>query len=154
MKEYQWKAGARIKADPETVGRLFDRLDETVGLNAENVLDSARDENSPIHNEFEWNDTDAAEMYRLSQARHLINCLTVKIIERDDAAPVRAYFKISDDNYEQTKNIIKVEEKRRSLLEQALSELRTFQRKYSILKELAEVFAEIDKANRKNEESA
>ena len=74
--------------------------------------------------------------------------------ERDDAAPVRAYFKLTDDNYEQTKNIIKVEEKRRSLLEQALSELRTFQRKYSMLKELAEVFAEIDKANRKNEESA
>ena len=144
MNVYGWKIGSRIAVNAQQAGELFEQL-ETV--TPESVLEAAKSEDSPIHSAFEWNDTRAAEQYRISQARHLINCLTVTVVE-SEKEPIRAYFKVSDDGYEQTKEIMKIETKRLSLLEQALSELRCFQRKYAMLKELTGVFAEIEKTTK------
>lgn len=44
-------------------------------LTPANVVDAARDENHPLHHRFEWDDTVAAEKYRLVQARQLIRVL-------------------------------------------------------------------------------
>ena len=142
MNVYGWKSGSRIKVNAQQAGELFEQL-ETV--TPETVLEAAKSEDSPIHSAFEWDDTAAAEKYRLSQAGHLIRCLTVTVTEEENIEPQRAYFKIADEGYEQTKAIMHIEEKRISLLQQALSELKAFQRKYSMLTELAKVFAEIEK---------
>ena len=42
------------------------------------VVESARDEGSPLHDKFEWDDGVAAEAWRLEQARRLIR--TVKVV--------------------------------------------------------------------------
>jgi hypothetical protein len=41
-------------------------------ITAEQVVAAARDENSPLHDYFDWDDTTAAEKYRLMQGRTLI----------------------------------------------------------------------------------
>lgn len=50
----------------------------TEPLRAQNVVDAARPVTSPIHALFEWDDGKAAENYRLSQARRLIQIVMVR----------------------------------------------------------------------------
>lgn len=41
-------------------------------LRLDSIVDSARDPNSPLHSFFEWQDGEAARLYRLEQARNLV----------------------------------------------------------------------------------
>lgn len=52
------------------------------------VLDTARDPNHPLHNRFEWDDSVAAERYRLEQAHKLIVKVKIRIISDDPAADI------------------------------------------------------------------
>lgn len=45
------------------------------------VVEAARDPESPLHDYFEWDDTAAAERYRLVQARHLLARIRVVVTE-------------------------------------------------------------------------
>lgn len=138
---YQWKSGSRIKANPEEAGKQFEELAETVGLTAETVLDANRPEDAPLHEEFEWRDDIAAEEWRKQQARHLINCICFSVEKQDGNEQVRAFFTTTETNgYESLEAIVIVENKYKSLLSKALSELSAFERKYSTLKELKPVF--------------
>lgn len=55
--------------------------DEHGKLTPKIVLDEARDEEHPLHARFDWDDTTAAEKWRLSQAHELIQ--SVKVSYRD-----------------------------------------------------------------------
>lgn len=89
---FQWKQGARIKADAQQAGVLCSRLEAEGRLTAKTLLDECRDENSPLHDEFEWNDGIAAEKYRENQARHIISCL---VTVHESAAPTRSFSTLS-----------------------------------------------------------
>lgn len=52
------------------------------------IVDRARHEENPLHPFFEWNDGEAAEQYRLSQARTLIRAI---VIQRTDEVAEREY---------------------------------------------------------------
>ena len=58
-------------------------------LLAKDVLDDARDARSPLHDYFQWDDTAAAEAYRLSQATALIRRVKVTILDDSNPEPVR-----------------------------------------------------------------
>ena len=57
---YKFKSASMIKADAQKTGELFEKLQNTVGLTARNVVDVSRAEDSLLHNEFEWRDDIAA----------------------------------------------------------------------------------------------
>lgn len=157
---YQWKPGTRLSADPQAVGERLEVLQALHGdaLTAEQVVDDARDESSPLHSCFEWDDTVAAEEYRKEQARYLLRALVV-VSEPDESDAShedryetairahRAYVVVreeGDDRYVPTVRAMSDEELRKQVLAQALAELRAVQRKYAELHELARVFAAID----------
>ena len=144
---YQWKNGSHIKSDAEKAGKMCEELEKTVGLTAETLLEANKDENAPLHNEFEWDDTKAAHQYRLTQSRHIINCLCYKADGKETKEPVRAFFNVvaKTSNYESTTKIISSKDKYQMLLEQAYKELQAFTSKYQSLKELNGVFKEIKK---------
>ncbi len=50
-------------------------------LRPQAVVDAAKDEDSPLHNAFCWDDAEAARLYRLDQARRLIRSFKVVIEE-------------------------------------------------------------------------
>ena len=145
---YQWKNGSFIKSDANLAGRMCEQLEATGDLSAKALLDANRPEDAPLHNEFEWDDSVAAEQYRLSQARHIINCL---VVSEEKQEPTRAFFNIqrSEGQYHSLDLIMRNEDTREALLETALRELSAFQHKYSQLKELANVFASIDEIRSK-----
>ncbi len=60
-------------AKNEIIGSELERIREKHGRLAPSiVLAEAQPEDSPLHNEFEWDDSVAAHEYRLQQARKLI----------------------------------------------------------------------------------
>ena len=141
---YQWKSNARIKVNADVAGQMCEQIEKEKGLTAQTLLDANRAEGTPLHDEFEWNDSIAAEEYRLQQARHIINCLCIKT-ESKKEQPVRAFFKISDaESYENINVIVSSEDKYGRLLDTAMRELIAFETKYSSLTELSPVFKAID----------
>jgi hypothetical protein len=48
-------------------------------ITAEQLVEAARDESSPLHDYFEWDDTAAAHQWRVTQARTLIGSATLNI---------------------------------------------------------------------------
>lgn len=141
---YKWKIG--IKADPNKAAEQFQELENTVGLTPENLLEANRDESAVLHNEFEWDDTIAAEKFRIHQAAQLIRMLCV-VPEKaqKDCVPIRAYFPtVESSGYEHISIIVKSEDKYAQLLAKAQSELRAFRNKYAMLSELKSLFDFID----------
>lgn len=77
----------------DVAGRLANIYRAKGKLSEGDVLADARKKSSPLHSFFEWDDTAAAERYRLEQAASLIRRVKVTVIPAEDADPVqvRAY---------------------------------------------------------------
>lgn len=141
---YEWKAGSRVKADAQIAGEMCQMLESEGRLSAKNLLDLNRPEDAPLHGEFEWNDTIAAESWREHQARHIINSL---VICQENSEPVRSFFKIENagNTYESIRTILHSQYSTELLFASALKELQAVQRKYSAIQQLAKVWDAIEK---------
>lgn len=139
---YEWKPKSMIKANANVAGMMCEKLEKTVGLTPETLLEANRDKNAPLHNEFEWDDSIAAEKYRVNQAGHIIRslCITLGEEENKNAEPIRAFFKLETaESYESTAIIVKSISKYDELLAQSRKELEAYLKKYSQIAELEPV---------------
>lgn len=144
---YEWKTGTRHKVKPEIAGAVFEELENKDGLTARTLVDASRPKDAPLHGEFEWDDAVAAERHREYQARILISHLMIRMVEVEEAPPVRAYVSLKDDtaNFENITTVLVDTEKTEALLDIAMKELAAFKKKYSHLEKFAELFAEIER---------
>ena len=147
---YKWKFNMGCPA--ETAGKELERIEAKHGqVTPELVLDESREESAPLHKCFEWNDTIAAERYRLSQAGSIIRNLIVVVEGYENKEPVRAYVNIQTEAPTKTgafiniKSALSSEDTKEIVLQNAKNELKEFQKKYSNLKELVDIFAAIEK---------
>lgn len=113
-------------------------------LTPEDVLEDAKNDNSPLHSFFEWDDGDAAHQHRLQQARGLIRSV-VAIYTRTDEPAVkhRAYVHIAEHgtpHYREASHAMSQKKTRDQVLNRALAELIAWQRKYKDLQEFADLF--------------
>jgi len=134
------------------------RVKELKALQAKNagvlypadVVDFARNPKTALHSAFQWDDTKAAEAFRLHQARQLIS-VTVDVEASDRAdLSVSAFIALRDDRkgeggYRSVSVLLETARGREAILDTAMWELDAFQRKYAELKELCDVFAAIRK---------
>lgn len=137
--------------NPEIVSELQRIQDENGGLlRPVDVVEAARPESSPLHGQFEWDDSEAGEQYRIWQARQLIR-VTVELIESDDDGRfTRAFVSLTTDRnsaggYRAMTSVMRNTTRREQLLQDAMNEMERFQKRYAILKELAGVFAAMRK---------
>lgn len=134
---YEWKGASRIKADAQKAGELFEQLEAENDLTAARVVEESRAEDAVLHDEFEWNDSEAANKYREGQARHLINAITIATVKAegcDKPIPVRAFFNVSaDSTYTSVVSIANSADKTANLVAQAKRELITFSNKYNAI---------------------
>lgn len=140
-----WRSGPCVfKADAQKVA---DEI-SSIGLSVkpEEIVDKARDENTELHKCFEWDDTKAAERYRVYQARQIVCHLIVKEVnDEPQKQEVRFFYKTdSQEGYKPTSYIMRNKDEYHKLLDRALTELKAFQRKYSTLKELDGLFDAIN----------
>lgn len=130
-------------------------------LRAEDVVTAATPPESPLHSYFEWDDSTAAQEYRLVQARRLIR-EAVEYIDIDGSTqliPIYCSLKIDREEdgggYRNLRDVLAVPAYRDQLLETALDDLRHFQSRYEQFKLLASfkplrgVFRAVDKATNK-----
>lgn len=80
--------GRFSKDQAKEISDFFEKNFPGGALTAHDVLELARPKTSPLHEYFEWDDSVAAERYRLRQAQKLITCL---VVEFDGGEPVRKY---------------------------------------------------------------
>ena len=147
IQNVKWKDGiSRFYKgiDPVEVYSELRSLGET--YTAEDVVTMAKDENSELHKCFEWDDTVAAEKYRLTQARTLIANLVVTV-EREEKEPTE--FRLYQSNgrtkgFSQNTVIARDVDRYSELLERAMAELDAFRKRYANIVELENVIAEIE----------
>ena len=75
----------------ERVAKRLSELEREGRLLPADVVDDARDADSPLHSHFEWDDSIAAEHYRLDQARNLIRSIKIHVTVREMPVSVVAY---------------------------------------------------------------
>lgn len=136
-----WRSGPCVfKADAQKVA---DEI-SSIGLSVkpEEIVEKAKDESTELHKCFEWDNTKAAEKYRVYQARQIVCHLIVKEVnDEPQKQEVRFFYKTdSQEGYKPTSYIMRNEDEYQKLLDRALSELKAFQKKYSTLKELDGLF--------------
>lgn len=140
-----WKSGSRYSADAQKVADEITAIGEYA--TPQQILDKAKDAETELHKCFEWDNTKAAEKWRLHQARNIVcNLVFREETERSEPAPeIRLFFKVDEnEGYKSTVMIMQDKDEYQKLLSKALSELRAFQTKYKTLTELDGVFDAIE----------
>jgi len=133
-------------------------------LNPADVVEYAKNSNTLLHNRFTWDNTEAARLYRIEQARHIIRLELVIAeapkkfggnitfsINHDNPSgmPVRAFVSLpkdrhSEGGYRSIDKVMENDEMKASLLEEAKKDMIRFKQKYAILSKLARVFRAMD----------
>ena len=141
---YQWKSGARISVDAQIAGEMCAKLEKEGRLTAKNLLDENRNKDAPLHGAFNWNDSEAAELYREEQARYIIRCIVVKKENVDEPIRQFVHVDVNESKYHSVDVLLSKNDTRDAVLKMALAELLAFEKKYQGLKELSKVFSAID----------
>ena len=138
-----WKPGFESlhKADPQKVADEIARI--CPEPKPEQIVERARDSTTELHKCFDWNDTTAAEKWRIHQARQIVCHLVFKRPESErEKPPIRIFYKNKgDEGYKPTTFIMQNKSEYDALLEQAYAELHRFKEKYHTLSELEEIMA-------------
>lgn len=139
--------------NPEIINELQRLALEHGGIvQPEAVVDAARDEQNPLHSQFEWDDSIAAHQHRLWQARQLL----ARIVVTMDQKPAQQMFvSVTTDRreggYRLLTDVMSSDELRAQLLLDAKGEMLRFKAKYHQLNELAKVFAAMDEVSTERE---
>ena len=113
-------------------------------IQPEAVVEYAKNPNTELHSQFDWDDSEAARKYRIWQARQLLRIVIT--VEPRSNQEINAYVSLQSDRYNgggyrSTISVLSKKDTREMLLQDALKDLEAFERKYSQLSELAEIFA-------------
>lgn len=140
MEKVMWRVDGLFKADAQ---KCYEEMGD-YNISPEEVLEKAKDENSELHKCFEWDDTVAANKYRLQQARQIIQFI-VKVPQKENEQPTRVFQISSKKNiYQPTVFFQRNNDEYQILLERAKAELTKFKKRYQMLSELEQVMEAID----------
>lgn len=143
MSKVQWKIPGIFKADADSVDREIKSIGDKTS--PKQLLDYARENpDSELHKCFEWNDSIAAEKYRVLQAQKILQFI-VRVPDKPDTLQIREYQITSERNvYQPTRLFLSNEDEYENLLKRALRELQAFKAKYAKLSELETIIEAID----------
>lgn len=126
-------------------GHLLAVRDEFGELTPANVVESARADDSPLHDRFEWDDSVAGERYRQSQASQLIRTVRVDFVSASGPGFVRGFVSVQSEGDEGGRVYRPVEEvvahpvARELVLREFEREWRVFKARYEHLAEFADL---------------
>jgi len=130
-----WRVKGLFKADAQKVAdEIGDRK-----VSAQELVDMARDENTELHKCFEWDDSIAAEKWRVQQARIVLSGLVFRTENKEDV-PVRIYSLTTERTvYQPTTHFLKQPDEYQALLQRAKARMTAFIREFETLSELENV---------------
>jgi hypothetical protein len=101
---YKFKKGSRFYGDANAVYNALESIrEENEGkLEPPQIVETAKNKKSPLHSQFEWNNSIAGEKWRLYQARLLVRAI---IYEDDSNKPNKVFINIVTDGEQYYQNI-------------------------------------------------
>ena len=121
-------------------------------LRPQAVIEAARDEASPLHGAFCWDDTEAARRYRIIQAQYLIR--SFRIVKEQDGKKfdVPVFVGVSTDRvglsennpYRLADDVCRDKDLLACAERDVLCQLRSLRERHSHLKRLGEIWTAID----------
>lgn len=131
------------KANPQVIGEALDKIRVAAGgeLEPKAVVDAAREKSHPLHAHFEWDDSLAAEAYRLDQARNVIRVVRV-VDAATEEGTARAFVSVNGKNGVSYRSVDDVKHSRdlqQAVLAQAERDLEAFERRYRELKDICSI---------------
>ena len=147
MSEQQYKFRNRWRTTgltAQAVGEFLETLRKTHGgdLSPADVVEAARDKKSPVHSYFEWDDSIAAEKWRIEQARQLI--IAVEVTWKEPEGPREVEVKVhsgpafvnverNGTGYQSFREMIRTPEGRAKVMQRALEDLLAIQERYDVI---------------------
>jgi hypothetical protein len=123
-------------------------------ITARELVDAARDPESPLHSQFEWDDSKAGEQYRIWQARRILATIQVFDVRTESARP--AFISLASDRlkpeggYRWMQDVLSSKEGRQEAIETALADLKALKFRYEHIRELASVWTEVARIEKKH----
>lgn len=149
-KNYAWKIPSFAKnIDIDLAIQEMERIESLYGsLTPQNILDASRPKNSLFHTLFQWDDTLAAENYRLQQARTILNNIEVTVVSDGQPKQISVYEVIKDTSAAPVYKSINTMSATDVVFikQRTLKELNILKDKLSIYKEFSSVMSGLNQA--------
>lgn len=151
MWEPEWKRFAK-GTDPQKVADEIFSISETP--TTDQVVEMAKDPGTESHALFDWDDAVAGPKWRKEQAKLIMRNLKVEFVHEevseDEAkafTPVRLFYgnPVESNGFAAITTIMGNKDMYDQLLERAKMEIKSFRKKYAMLKELEALFDVIDR---------
>lgn len=139
-----------MKRDHEAIRAELERLKSGGVIKPVDVVEAARDVESPLHDCFTWDDGEAAHQFRLLEARNMLRVYVVT--EANAPTNVRAFVSLTSDRakegggYRAIADVLSDDAMRNQLLRDAFVQFRNMQKRYQHLKQLSKVWDAVDEA--------
>ena len=108
--------------DAQKIGEELESIKQKENLTPISVLKRAKDKKSILNQYFDWEDTIAAEKWRIQQARNIVNHVIEITVIRGEEIEQRAYFNVIASNdesiYTSLAEVIKTPSYRKQLLDE------------------------------------
>lgn len=156
VKDFKPKAGAHLTVEQAVeYGKRIDWLasKQSGSITPEEVLEDAKNKTSPLHGYFEWDDSLAAEKWRVTQANYLLRSIEI-VVTRSDGTEmqVRQYYSIIEETEQgQTQSyymlgvVLNDAEKRAAVIADAFREVENWRLRYEQYSEFNEICGVIKK---------
>lgn len=98
-KQYKAREGAKFNDEQAQVyGKRLNHLTKKKGgkLQPIDIIKDAINKSSPLHDYFEWDDSEASKKYRIQQARELISHIVEFVVVEGVVTKQRSWFSVSD----------------------------------------------------------
>lgn len=162
QKIYKSREGSPISDEQaKRYGTRIDKLMEENGgkIRPKNLIDDARDESSPLHEYFDWDDSQAGEKWRTWQARALLGYIKVVVKYDHTQKESRAYFNVNVDTgeedfneearaYVSIENVMSEPNYKKQLLAEAVREIEHWEMRYKECNELDKIFYAVEKTTK------
>lgn len=138
---------AAKKASAQKIGETLAKITAANEgqLRPKDVVEAARDPKNVLHKHFEWDDSKAAEAFRLEQAREVVRVVRVEI---GNEPPTRAFLSISDKktSYRAIQEVRASEHLQSLVLKAADRDLAAFEQRY---RDLTDICSDVSEARAK-----
>ena len=142
MAKFIWRKGFEARISADAVGDELSRLREENGgrLTPKDVVEAARRRGSSLHDLFTWDDTEAANKWRLSEARRVIGGLCYVHPENENKEPLIAYVSIRTEPagrcYIDSRQVMGDQDLRVQALQECRQAIEAWRRRYRNLEEI------------------
>lgn len=139
-----WKLPGLYKADAQTVASEIIEIGESA--TPAQILEKARDESSELHLLFEWDDSVAAEKYRLYQAKQIVCNLVIKETVSASKPPIRFFCSpVNGSGYRKTYSVFRNQDQYQTMLNKLTKEAKAWSQRAKRFSELEEIVTAVER---------